>query len=52
MTIKILRQYLELCKKFNVEPTLSGANKFKKDLNVLDNLLKLGLERLVLDIVG
>ncbi|MGL5417071.1 MAG: hypothetical protein ACRDDY_15095 [Clostridium sp.] len=52
MTIKILRQYLELCGRFNVEPTLSGANKFKKNLTVLDNLLELGLERLVLDIVG
>lgn len=52
MTINILGQYLDLCKKMNTMPTLRGANRFKNNINTLNYLLSLGLERLVIDIIG
>ncbi|OPX47487.1 hypothetical protein [Clostridium thermobutyricum] len=51
MTIPVLRRYLDLCKMFNIEPTLKGANKFKENALIIDNLLNSGFRSLVIDIV-
>lgn len=52
MTISILRQYLDLCKKMKATPTLKGANRFKNNINTWNYLLALGFENLVIDIIG
>ncbi|MGL5416164.1 hypothetical protein [uncultured Clostridium sp.] len=52
MTINILAQYLNLCKKMNTSPTLIGANRFKNNINMWNYLLTLGFEQLVIDIIG
>lgn len=52
MTIPVLRRYLDLCKTFNIEPTLRGANKFKDNALIIDNLLNRGFKTLVVDIVS
>lgn len=40
MSIQLLKEYIELCKKFDIEPTLVGASAFNKDPNTVKELIE------------
>jgi len=52
MSIKTLKQYVELCEQFNIEPTLSGINRFKQALPIINELSKEDLKSILFDIVS
>ncbi len=52
MSIQALRQYIDLCEQFNIEPTLSGANRFKENLPIFKQLSKKDLQSVIFDVVA
>ena len=52
MSIHILKQYIELCRQFEIRPTLDGANRFKKNSNLINQLSQEDLETVLFDVIA
>ena len=52
MSIQVLKEYIDLCEQFNVEPTLSGANRFKENLQIIKQLSQEELQSVLFDVVA
>ncbi|WP_180270970.1 hypothetical protein [Clostridium tertium] len=52
MSIQVLKQYIDLCEKYSIEPTLSGANRFKKSLSIMNQLSEEDLHSVIFDLVA
>lgn len=52
MSIRVLKQYLDLCNQFVVEPSLSGANRFKENLEVINQLSEQDLQTVIFDVIA
>lgn len=52
MSIQVLKQYLDLCNQFGVEPSLSGANRFKENLELINQLSEQDLQTVIFDVIA
>ena len=52
MSIQVLKQYLDLCNQFSIEPSLSGANRFKENLELINQLSEQDLQTVIFDVIA
>lgn len=52
MSIHILKQYIELCRQFEIRSTLDGANRFKRNSNLINQLSQEDLETVLFDVIA
>lgn len=52
MSIKVLKKYINLCEKYSIEPTLSGVNRFKENLSIINQLSEQDLNSVIFDLVA
>lgn len=52
MSIQVLEQYIDLCERYNIKPTLSGANRFKTNLVIINQLSEEDLESVIFDVIA
>ena len=52
MSIQMLREYIDLCEQFNVEPTLSGVSRYKQNLPIIKQLSQEDLQSVLFDVIA